>query len=114
MDSFSIYKYESDKPFLILRLDISGKIMHWLIPKSTPIKKSVKRLAVEIPDGAGKKKEAGQSLLVNKSEIKIKYLGKRKIIFGLIRTKQEVNDFVLLVPSWGLRTERKLWVLIPV
>ena len=113
MDSFRLYKYESDKPYLKVRLDISGRIINWLVPKTSPLKKSVKRLAFELPDTKSVK-EAARPVMITKSDIKIKYLSKRKIIFKLIRTKLEIDEFVLLIPSWGLRTKNKIWVLIPV
>ena len=113
MDSFKLYKCKSKKPYLKLNLEISGSKKNWLIPKSTPIKKNEKRLAVEL-SGEERKKEPKRPALVDKSRINIKYLSKRKIIFKLIRTKLEVDEFVLLVPSWGLRTEKKIWILIPV
>ena len=114
MDSITLFKYETDKPFLILKLDISGKIMNWLIPKPSPVKKSIKRLAVEMPDSTAGTKGLKKTVLLDKCEININYQGKRKIVFAFARENADINEIVLLIPSWGLRTEKKIWVLIPV
>jgi len=117
MDKLSLYKYLSKKPCLILRLEISGEMINWLIPNETPIEKSVKRLAIELTGSADSKKGIAlcrKPSLIEKCDIKIKYFGKRKIVFNLFRSKLEPDEIVMLVPSWGLRTEKKIWVLIPV
>ena len=117
MDRLSLQKYRSTKPFLILRLDVSGKKLNWLIPKSSAIKKSVRRLAIEMPGTVVRIQDRdieGRPLLVEKCGINIKYFSKRKIVFNLIGTKLDSDEFVMLIPSWGLRTEKKIWVLIPV
>ena len=134
MDSFSLRRYNSPKPYLKLSLDVSGKIISWTLPDSAPIKKKVKRLAIEINGCKGKKQKSEESKavvvqtqdstkdstldrstsLVEKCNITITYFSKRKIIFKLIKTKLEADEIVMLIPSWGLRTENRIWVLIPV
>ncbi len=115
MDSFSLYRYKSGKPRLELTLEISGKIKRWLIPNATFIKSSVKKLAVEMPDKEiTSQRESEERLsLIEKGDIEVKYLSRRKIVFRPVKTGMEIDDFVLLVPSWGARTEKRIWVLIP-
>lgn len=115
MDSFSLYGYKSGKPQLELTLEISGRVKRWLIPNTTFIKNSVKKLAVEMPGKENpSQRGAGKPLsLIEKGDIELKYLGKRKIVFRPVQTSMEINEFVLLIPSWGARTEKRIWVLIP-
>lgn len=115
MDSFSLYRCQSGKPHLELTLEISGKVKRWLIPNTSFIKNSVKKLAVEMPDEEiiSQRKAEERLSLIEKGDIELKYLGKRKIVFKPVQTNMEIDDFVLLIPSWGARTEKRIWVLIP-
>ena len=81
MDKLSLYKYLCPKPCLILRLEISGEIINWLIPNDKAIEKSVKRLAIELPGSTANEKDSEphrKTSLIEKCDIKIKYFGKRK------------------------------------
>lgn len=112
MNSFSLYRYQDDKPCLKLTLEISEERISWLIPKTDPLRKNVKRLAIETSN-SGKSEETKNLLLIDKGDIEVKCLRKRKIIFKPVQTKLYVSEFVLLVPGWGTRTKNKMWVLIP-
>lgn len=42
MNSFSLYRYQDDKPCLKLTLEISEERISWLIPKTDPLRKTLK------------------------------------------------------------------------
>lgn len=114
MDSFSLYRCKSGKPHLELTLKISGKVMSWVIPNSDSIRKNLKRLAIEMSgeEGQGQRESSGHLSLIEEGDVEVKYQSKRKIIFSPVQTDMGVDEFVLLIPSWGIKTKRKMWVLI--
>ena len=113
MSNFSLYKYRSKKPFLLMEMEIGDETRYWVIPKSDPVQRNVPRLAIE-HTGEFDTGPEGKKLIIEKCDVKIDNQGKRKINFRILDSKMDVKDFVLLIPSWGLRTTNKIWVLIPV
>ncbi len=114
MDSFSLYRCQSGKPHLELTLKISGKVMNWVIPNSNSVRKNLKRLAIEMSseEGQDQREPGGHLSLIEKGDVEVRYMSRRKIVFSPVRTGLSVDEFVLLIPSWGMKTERKMWTLI--
>ena len=110
MDRFYLYSSKKNKQQSYLEFDLKEGKKCWLLPSSASSGNGSKKLAFELPqltDYPGR-------TVVDEGELFIKRSGKRKIIFSLKGENLMNGDFILLVPSWGLRTEKKIWLLIPV
>ena len=110
MDRFYLYSSKKNKRQTYLEFNLKDGKKFWLFPSSAPSGNGSKKLAFELPELAdypGRKLE-------DEGELNIERSGKRKIKFSLRGGKRLNGNFILLVPSWGLRTEKKTWLLIPV
>jgi len=94
-------------------------IRSWILPKGFPIEYE-KRLAIEdsdrglgfvcsgaiIGDGYG----IGEVEVLDSGVYRIEWKSRSKIVF-IARCEKFSGRFILLIPSWGVWSKKRLWVL---
>jgi len=117
---FIIHKHKTTNPHYDLRIEIEGILKSWIIPKTLPAEINEKRLAIEdedqdpgivetkgvINDGYG----IGEAELWDSGTYELREKGSSKIVFETQGVKF-YGRFVLLLPSWGKLSKKRLWVL---
>ncbi|WP_462137255.1 hypothetical protein [Candidatus Mycalebacterium sp.] len=111
-EGFFLYKKDAEKPHFVLIIGSRG----WIVPFLDPFEAAKKRLAVEVkPDEAGITRPFDSAAdLVEKGRVVMNKGGDGKIDFTVRETSGVVmsGDFVFILPSWGRRTKRRLWLLV--
>lgn len=111
MDSIKIFKNTSDKNTFLLVLIIKGEEKIWIFYDSPGLTKSSKRIGFEVgPETLSDSKELE---LCEEGLIEVDYSGKKKIEFTTSGIKSLLGEYVFYIPSWGLHTTKRIWVLIP-
>ena len=119
---FFIQKHKTAHPHYDLRLETRGMLRSWVLPKAIPTKDNEVRLAIEddeyahghispdegiVEDGYGEGQaevwDIGICELGKNSKSKVEFEAKGQRLSG---------KFVLLLPDWGRRYKKRLWVLI--
>ncbi|QMU56434.1 MAG: hypothetical protein GKS04_04660 [Candidatus Mycalebacterium zealandia] len=112
MENFFLYKKETEKPHFILIIGSRA----WIVPFLDPFEAAKKRFAVEVsPDEAGIAKPFDSAAdLIEKGRVVVNRGGDGKIDFTVRETSGAVmsGGFVFVLPSWGIRTKRRLWLLV--
>ncbi len=112
MEKFFLYKKEAEKPYFVL---IVGE-KAWLVAFSAPFEPMKKRLAVEIsPEDEGITRPFDSAAgLIESGEVVFNREGGAKIDFTVLSSSGSLmsGNFVFIVPSWGKRTKRRLWVIV--
>lgn len=112
MEDFFLYKKETEKPHFVLIIGSRA----WIVPFLDPFEAAKKRLAVEVkPDEAGVARPFDSAAdLIEKGRVVVNNRGEGKIDFTVRETSGAAmsGDFVLVLPSWGGKTKRRLWLLI--
>ena len=111
MDNLSVFKYVDNKPGLFLRLNISDGTKCWVLPETKRVKSSGKRIAFEIRDE--NYIDSNKLEPIDKGELKVHYFKKKKIKFTAVGKGEFSGEYIFYIPSWGLNTRNKIWVLIP-
>ncbi|GIU68626.1 MAG: 3'-phosphoesterase [Candidatus Pacearchaeota archaeon] len=120
---FVVHKHHASHLHWDLRLEMNGVLKSWAVPKEPPLKKGIKRLAIQVEDhpleyanfkgtipeghyGAGKVEiwDKGNYELKNKDEKKIEFI---------LNGKKLKGNFVLVKTSYGKKPEKSwLWFKI--
>jgi DNA ligase D-like protein (predicted 3'-phosphoesterase) len=114
-----IQKHKTPYPHHDLRLEMGGVLRSWILPKNSPIE-DVKRLAIEdkdqglglastgsiISDGYG----IGEAEVWDSGVYEVEWMSKSKIVFRVWCEKFS-GRFILLLPSWGIWSKKRLWIL---
>jgi len=119
MSEYSLYKVELPKPYLMLKLQSRGYLKEWFIPEYKELDfRNYKRIAFESPapgyeaegifQGPMEKFDAGKFELRSDTKFKIEFR-----IESTVRSNGLYGNYVIMVPSWGRKTLRRTWVLIP-
>lgn len=111
MDKLSVFKCKSYKPCLCLKLDIADKSKLWILPDKKRVNRSSKRIAFEIGDENSLDKQMLK--IIEMGDLDVRYLKNKKIKFKVSGEGSFSGEYVFYIPSWGLNTGNKIWVLIP-
>ncbi len=117
---FIIHKHKTTHPHYDLRIEIQGILKSWIIPKGLQTKIRENRLAIEdedrdpriidttgfINDGYG----IGEAEIWDRGTYKLREKRSSKILLETQGLKF-YGRFVLLLPSWGKLSKKRLWVL---
>lgn len=120
MYKFYLVKKNSSKPHFILLLQFNNTQKSWILPFTKPFKLGQKRIAVEsdlksiwLKNIENLLKDRNLEFL-DSGSISVEFKSQKKIVFNADGKTVFKGKFILLIPSWGLWTTKKLWVLIPV
>lgn len=120
---FVLQKHLTEKPHFDLKLECGDLMKWWILPNRIPDRVSVKTLAIEMtervfnserfsgemadPYGTGEVRvcDSGYYKILGKSAQKIAFRARGNLLKG---------RFVLLVPSWGRWTAKRLWIIIKI
>lgn len=115
--SIVIHRHKTSHPHDDLGLEMDGGLRSWILPRGFPIGDE-KRLAIEdrvlgfvcsgtiIGDGYG----LGEVEIWDKGVYRIEQRSNSKIVF-IAQCERFSGRFILLLPSWGGWSKRRLWVL---
>jgi bifunctional non-homologous end joining protein LigD len=117
---FIIHKHHTSHPHYDLIIDTGGILKSWVIPKSLPTVTKEKRLAIQdkdmesgiihtkgvINDAYG----VGEAEIWDSGSYELREKRNSKIVFETQGSKF-YGRFVLLLPSWGKFSKKRLWVL---
>ncbi len=110
MDEIKFFKTPGTKTSTVLMLGIGGVKNYWEIPDSAKLENPGKALAFELSPETIMRD--GELEICEEGELRVDYCKKKKIKFRPTGMKNLSGDYVLYIPSWGLHTERKIWVFI--
>ncbi len=119
-NKFIIHRHNTLHPHYDLRIEIDGILKSWIIPKSLPTVTKEKGIAIQdkdlelsiiymngvINDGYG----VGDAEIWDSGSYELREKRSSKIIFETKGSKLS-GRFVLLLPSWGRLSKKRLWVL---
>jgi bifunctional non-homologous end joining protein LigD len=119
-NSFIIHKHSTLNPHYDLRIEIEGVLKSWIILKKLSNKTKEKRLAIEdknlehniihaksvIDDGYG----VGEAEIWDSGSYELREKRNSKIVIETEGAKFR-GRYVLLLPSWGKLSKKRLWVL---
>ena len=111
MDNIKIYKKLGSKPANVFMMSVDGEKKCWEYQDSYGPRSKRKRICFEL--GPETLNIVNELELIEEGNIKVDYSGKKKIEFTTSGVKNLSGDFVFYIPSWGLHTGKKIWVLIP-
>ena len=111
MNSLKIYKKPGSKPANVFMMSVDGEKKCWEIQDSYVSGNNRKRICFEL--GPETLNMVNEFELIEEGNIKVDYSRKKKIEFNISGVKNLSGDFVFYIPSWGLHTRKKIWVLIP-
>lgn len=119
MSEYTLYRTDLPKPYFMLKLDYGCGSKEWLIPDNKNLDfRNHKRLAFENipPLQRGVEEPHCGSLEMDKGELELRSETRFKIEFSVRSDTENYGlngSYVLMVPSWGRKTTRRTWVLIP-
>ncbi len=121
MPIFVIQRHNATNLHYDLRLEISGVLKSWALPKLPPKRKNLKRLAIQVPDHSltyakfeGKITEGygkGSVKIWDKGTYKLKSKSSKKIVFELKGGKLQ-GKYVLIKTGYG--KNKKGWLFFRV
>ena len=111
MDSIKIYKKAGIKPANVFMMSVAGEKKYWEFQDSYFSGSNRKRICFEL--GPETLNMINELELLEEGNIQVDYSRKKKIEFTTSGVKNLSGDFVFYIPSWGLHTGKKIWVLIP-
>ncbi len=120
---FVIHKHDASHLHWDLRLEISGVLRSWAVPKEPPITKTIKRLAIQVEDHPLEYAKfkgiipegnygAGKVEIWDKGTYDLKDMDSKKIEFVLHGKKMKGN-YVLIKTKYGSKPE-KSWLFFRV
>ncbi|MGH7807571.1 MAG: DNA polymerase ligase N-terminal domain-containing protein [Thermodesulfobacteriota bacterium] len=119
---FFIQKHKTGHPHYDLKLETGGILRSWILPKAIPTTDNKVRLAIEdkedtdgyispeggiVEDGYG----VGEAEVWDRGIYELGKNSKSKVEFEAKGEKLS-GKFVLLLPNWGRRYKKRLWVFI--
>ena len=115
---YSVRKIVSETTCFVLSLELTGGYRHWVFPNAGWIDKRQKALGIEFEENDLWVFLRGQSCSA-KADFSVSgryvsgYEGSAKLSFRLDDSPMLRGNYVLLSPSWGRHSKRKMWLLIP-
>jgi len=120
--NFTIQKIDKKKHFS-LEVDFESGGKYWFFPNDIPFNKNSKKLAIEsslkdeylknyLLDYHSENQDLGNNFktcIWDKGFFCVETINKSKIIFD-IEGKRVNGRFILLLPSWGKLTKKRLWI----
>jgi DNA polymerase ligase (LigD)-like protein len=114
-----IQRHKTHYPHYDLRIEMDGVLRSWILPTNFPFGDE-KRLAIEdkdlriwpvhtgyvISDGYG----VGETEVLDGGVCEVERKSESKIVFS-VRCEKFSGRFILLIPGWGIRSKKRLWVL---
>ena len=115
---YSVRKIVSETTCFVLSLELKDGHRHWVFPNAGWVDKRQKAIGIEFEENDLWVFLCGQSCSA-KADFSVsgKYVseheGPAKLSFRLDDSPMLQGNYVLLSPSWGRHSERKMWLLIP-
>lgn len=115
---YSVRKIVSETTCFVLSLELKDGHRHWVFPNAQWMDKREKAVGIEFGENdlwlflCGQSSAAKADFSVSGRYIS-NYQGPSKLSFCLDDSPLLRGNYVLLSPSWGRHSKRKMWVLIP-
>ena len=115
---YSVRKIVSETTCFILSLELSEGRRHWVFPNAGWMDKRQKAIGIEFEENdlwaflRGQCYSAKADFSVSGRYVS-RHEGPAKLSFYLDDSPLLEGNYVLLSPSWGRRSRRKMWLLIP-
>lgn len=93
-----------------LRIESPELERTWWLVNPPPVSGAEKRLAIEQPPGV---RARGAARPWDSGPVTVSHAKKRKVRL-VFRGERIKGSYLLLMPAWGINTERKLWLLFKV
>ena len=116
---YSVRKIVSETTCFVLSLELSDGRRHWVFPNAEWMYKRKKAIGIEFEENdlwaflRGQCCSARADFSVSGSYLP-RHEDSSKLSFRLDDSPLLEGNYVLLSPSWGRHSERKMWLLIPV
>lgn len=115
---YSVRKIVSETTCFVLSLELSDGHRHWVFPNAEWMDKREKAIGIEFEENDLWTFLCGQCCSA-KADFSVsgRYVpsheGLSKLSFNLDGSPLLWGNYVLLSPSWGRHSKRKMWLLIP-
>ncbi|MXW23019.1 MAG: hypothetical protein F4X55_05670 [Candidatus Dadabacteria bacterium] len=115
---YSVRKIVSETTCFVLSLELSEGRRHWVFPNAGWMDKRQKAIGIEFEENdlwvflRGQCCSAKADFSVSGRYVS-RHEGSAKLSFYLDDSPLLEGNYVLLSPSWGRRSRRKMWLLIP-
>ncbi|MDE0159894.1 MAG: hypothetical protein OXI02_06510 [Candidatus Dadabacteria bacterium] len=115
---YSVRKIVSETTCFVLSLELKDGHRHWVFPNAEWMDKREKAIGIEFGENdlwaflCGQCRSAKADFSVSGRYVS-NYQGSSKLSFYLDDSPLLRGDYILLSPSWGRHSKRKMWVLIP-
>lgn len=115
---YSVRKIVSETTCFVLSLEFKDGYRHWVFPNAEWMDKREKAIGVEFEENdiwpflRGQCCSAKADFSVSGRYV-LNYQGLSKLALRLDDSPLLWGNYVLLSPSWGRHSERKMWLLIP-
>ena len=120
---FLIQKHHTDHPHFDLKMEFGDSMKSWILPNRLPSGGSAKTIAIEMMDCAfnsdvfmaatDDKYGIGEAEIWDTGHYDIITIYNEKIEFNAKGARFK-GRFVLIVPSWGRWTAKRLWMVIKI
>lgn len=115
---YSVRKIVSETTCFVLSLELKDGYRHWVFPNAEWMDKRKKAIGIEFEENdlwlflRGQCCSAKADFFVSGSYVS-SHEGPSRLSFRLDALPLLWGNYVLLSPSWGRHSERKMWLLIP-
>ena len=115
---YSVRKIVSETTCFILSLELKDGRRHWVFPNAGWMNKRQKAIGIEFEENdlwaflRGQCRSAKADFSVSGRYVS-RHESSAKLSFYLDDSPLLKGSYVLLSPSWGRRSRRKMWLLIP-
>jgi len=115
---YSVRKIVSETTCFVLSLELKEGHRHWVFPNAGWTDKRQKAIGIEFEESdlwaflRGQSRSAKADFSVS-GRCVLSHQGLSKLSFCLDDSPLLKGNYVLLSPSWGRRSRRKMWLLIP-
>ncbi len=115
---YSVRKIVSKTTCFVLSLELTDGYRHWVFPNARWMDKRKKAIGIEFEEDdlwpflCGQSSAAKADFFVSGRYVS-SHQGPSRLSFRLDASPILWDNYVLLSPSWGRHSKRKMWLLIP-